>query len=65
MAAINGYSDAVLRWRKAVMNVSGDEVTSNYFDLLGVQPAVGRFFHAAGEHGPDSAPYVVLSSGLW
>ena len=26
---------------------------------------VGRFFHAADEHGPDSAPYVVLSDALW
>ena len=37
----------------------------NYFDLLGVQPAVGQFFHAADEHGPGSAPYVVLSNDLW
>ncbi len=29
------------------------------------QPEVGRFFHAADEHGPDSAPYVVLSDALW
>ena len=65
MAAINGYSDAELSWRNAVMEVSGDEVTGNYFDLLGVQPEVGRFFHAGDEHGPDSAPYVVLSDDLW
>ena len=54
-----------LSWRNAVMSVHGDEVTGNYFDLLGVQPEVGRFFHAADEHGPDSAPYVVLSDALW
>ena len=30
-----------------------------------MQPEVGRFFHAADEHGPDSAPYVVLSDALW
>ena len=65
MAGIYGYSHAGLSWRNAVMNVSGDEVTGNYFDLLGVQPEVGRFFHAADEHGPDSAPYVVLSDALW
>ena len=47
------------------MNVHGDEVTGNYFDLLGVQPQLGRFFHAADEHGPNSAPYVVLSDALW
>src|ERR1035441_4203609 len=65
MAGIYGYSHARLSWHNAVVKVHGDEVTGNYFDLLGVQPAVGRFFHAADEHGPDSAPYVVLSDALW
>jgi len=65
MAAIYGYSDAGLRWHNAAMNVSGDEVTGNYFDLLGVQPEAGRFFHEAEERGPGSAPYVVLSDALW
>ena len=65
MAGIYGYSHAGLRWRNTFMSVAGDEVTGNYFDLLGVQPEAGRFFHAADEHGPDSAPYVVLSDALW
>lgn len=30
-----------------------------------MQPALGRFFHADDEHGPGSAPYVVLSDDLW
>ncbi len=46
-------------------SVPGYAVTGNYFDLLGVQPEVGRFFQAADEHGPNSAPYVVLSDALW
>jgi predicted permease len=65
MAGFNGFSQATLRSGKAVMSVSGYEVTGNYFDLLGVQPQVGRFFHAADEHGSNSAPYVVLSDSLW
>jgi predicted permease len=65
MAGIYGYSSAALLWRNAVRKVHGDEVTGNYFDLLGVQPATGGFFHAADEHGPNSAPYLVLSDGLW
>ncbi|HEY9139543.1 MAG TPA: ABC transporter permease [Bryobacteraceae bacterium] len=65
MAGVYGYSHAALRWRNTVRNVHGDEVTGNYFDLLGVQPEIGRFFHAADEHGPNSAPYVVLSDALW
>ncbi|MGA7313778.1 MAG: ABC transporter permease [Silvibacterium sp.] len=41
------------------------EVSGNYFDVAGVQPHLGRFFHSADEHGPSSAPYVVLSYGYW
>ena len=40
------------------------EVSGNYFDMLGVQPQVGRFFHASDEHGPNSAPYIVLSDAI-
>jgi predicted permease len=65
MAGVYGYSVATLSWGNAVMHIHGDAVTGNYFDLLGVQPQVGRFFHAVDEHGPDSAPYVVLSDALW
>jgi predicted permease len=66
MAGVYGYSGASLSWRgKAMRRIHGDEVTGNYFDLLGVQPQAGRFFHAGDEHGPDSAPYVVLSDALW
>jgi len=39
--------------------------SGNYFDTLGVQPYLGRFFHAADEHGAGSAPFVVLSYGYW
>ncbi|HEY1501453.1 MAG TPA: ABC transporter permease [Acidobacteriaceae bacterium] len=41
------------------------EVSGNYFDTLGAQPSLGRFFHATDEHGPNSAPYVVLSHSYW
>ena len=41
------------------------EVTGNYFDALGIQPFLGRFFHNADEHGPNSAPYLVISYAYW
>ena len=65
LAGIYGYSHARLRWGSTVTSLSGEEVTGNYFDLLGVQPEAGRFFHASDEHGPGSAPYMVLSDALW
>jgi predicted permease len=65
MAGIYAYSGAALGRGNGTIKIHGDEVTGNYFDLLGVQPAIGRFFHASDEHGPGSAPYVVLSHDLW
>src|SRR5215831_10871013 len=41
------------------------EVTGNYFDVLKIQPYLGRFFHASDERGPGSAPLIVLSYGYW
>jgi predicted permease len=41
------------------------EVTANYFDALHIEPYLGRFFHAADEHGPNSAPYIVLTNAYW
>jgi hypothetical protein len=63
---------AVYRLGQAGLNFGGTahkgwmyEVSGNYFDMLGVEPALGRFFHTSDEHGPNSAPYVVLSDALW
>jgi hypothetical protein len=41
------------------------EASGNYFDVLGIQPYLGRFFHANDEHGPNSAPYIVLTYAYW
>ena len=43
----------------------GQAVSANYFDVLGIQPLIGRFLHSYDEHGPNSAPYVVLSYAYW
>jgi predicted permease len=42
-----------------------ETLSGNYFDVLGIQPYLGRFFHASDEHGPNSAPYIVLSYDYW
>ena len=41
------------------------EVSGNLFDVLGIQPYLGRLIHPSDEHGPDSAPYIVLSYAYW
>ena len=65
MAAFDGYAHARLSWGTSTKSVRGYAVTGNYFDLLGVQPEVGRFIEVSDDHGPKSAPYVVLSDNLW
>jgi predicted permease len=42
-----------------------EEASGNYFDALGIQPYLGRMFHASDERGPNSAPYIVLTHAFW
>src|ERR1700737_2148645 len=44
---------------------TGFAATGNYFDVLRIQPYLGRFFHSSDERGPNSAPYLVLSYAYW
>ena len=46
-------------------SANGYAVTGNYFGVLRLQPFLGRFFSAADEHGPNSAPYIVLAHAYW
>ena len=50
---------------KSVFQSWGNAASGNYFDVLGLHPALGRFFHASDEHGLASAPYIVLSYDFW
>jgi len=45
--------------------VWGEQISGNYFDVLHLQPVLGRFLHASDEHGPNSAPYLVLTYSYW
>src|ERR1035438_857909 len=44
---------------------NGFATTGNYFDMLRIHPYLGRFFHASDEHGPNSAPFIVLTYAYW
>ncbi len=46
-------------------DVSGLITSSNYFSVLGVQPALGRFFSAADERTGNAPAEVVLGYDLW
>jgi predicted permease len=43
----------------------GYAASGNYFDVLALKPVLGRFFHSTDEHGPASAPFIVLSYDFW
>jgi predicted permease len=45
--------------------VWGYDVSGNYFDLLGVKPALGRSFLPEEDKTPDSHPVVILSHACW
>ena len=43
----------------------GEVVTANYFDVLGVRPAIGRGFQADDEAREGASPVAVISHRLW
>lgn len=45
--------------------IDGEEVTGNYFQLLGAQAALGHFFTATDDRPPVGAPMIVLSFAFW
>jgi predicted permease len=58
-------NEVALNTGKDPSRVWVEETSGNYFDGLGIQPYLGHFFHASDEHGPNSAPYIVLSHAYW
>jgi predicted permease len=56
-AGLDAGDDPVKCW--------ANEVTANYFEALRIHPYIGRLFTSADDHGPNSAPYLVLSYTYW
>jgi predicted permease len=52
-------------WRGASERARGELVSGNYFDVLGVRPALGRLLNAADDRTPGAHPVAVLSYGYW
>lgn len=45
--------------------VTGESVTANYFDVLGIPIALGRPFRADENVTPNAVPVIIVSHGLW
>jgi predicted permease len=45
--------------------IDGEEVTGNYFEMLGAHPEVGRLLTATDSRPPVRTPVVVLSYNFW
>jgi predicted permease len=66
--------DGVAAWGRVSLTIAdeaggsaalGNMVSGNYFDVLGVRPALGRFFSADEDRTPRSHPVVVVSHAFW
>jgi macrolide transport system ATP-binding/permease protein len=44
---------------------TGETITPNYFDVLGIRPALGRAFRADENQGEGQHAVAMLSHGLW
>jgi macrolide transport system ATP-binding/permease protein len=61
----HAYARGVLSTTATPLLVTGEAVTANYFDVLGVPVTLGRGFRADEDATADGAPVVVVSHGLW
>ena len=52
-------------WENRSEAVKTELVSGNYFDVLGVRPAVGRLFNASDESAPGANPVAVLNFDYW
>jgi predicted permease len=67
LSGVMGYRIAPMELEsyKGAERIWGYLATGNYFDVLGVRPAVGRFFRQDDDLHPGASPYAVLSYGCW
>ena len=54
-----------VQWHNQPDLVAAELVSGNYFDVLSLQPALGRLFVASDDLVPDANPVVVLSFSYW
>ena len=57
--------DASVSARGGTERASGELVSGNYFEVLGVPPSLGRNLAAQDDRAPGAHPQTVLSHGYW
>jgi macrolide transport system ATP-binding/permease protein len=63
--AASSYVRGILSINGKGSLVTGETITSNYFDLLGIPLPLGRPFRADENQTPNAVPVIILSHGLW
>jgi len=56
---------ANLSYRKQTLNGDGMFVSGSYFQVLGLQPVLGRLLGPSDDRSPGESPVVVLSHAYW
>jgi putative ABC transport system permease protein len=59
------WTQAGLQWHNQPELVATELVSGNYFDVLGVQPALGRLLVASDDTVANANPVAVLSFNYW
>ncbi len=63
--AAHSFVRAILSTGNRSRLVTGESVSANYFDVLGIHPVLGRRFARGEDAAPGVAAVVVVSHGLW
>jgi predicted permease len=67
LTGLFGYRTAPmeLETSNSAERIWGYLATGNYFDVLGLRPALGHFFTQSDDVHPGASPYAVLSYSAW
>ena len=63
--AASAYVRGILSSGERPILVTGEVISSDYFDVLGIRPTIGRAFREDENAVPGASPVVVVSHGLW
>jgi predicted permease len=66
-SGMSGYRISPMSLQESgnTVRVWGYLATGNYFDVLGVKPTLGRFFHSPDDLNVGASPYAVISYSSW